>query len=425
MPNVSLKDQVVFEAAQKFETPFHLYSERGIRRTARALKDAFGEIEDFREYFAVKALPTPAILRILKEEGCGVDCASVTELMLADACGFQGADIMFSANDVTGEEFSLAQRLGAYINLDDITHVDTLAQNGGVPDTVCLRFNPGGTFRIGNAIMGDPGDAKYGMTREQLTQALLRLKALGASRFGLHAFLSSNTTDPAYYPALARLLFQTGRDLMGESGMPLAFVNLSGGIGIPYRPDQPETDIRAVGEGVAREYRHAFTDNGIRGVAIKTELGRYMTGPNGWLVTHIINEKRIHKHYLGLDACACDLMRPAMYGAYHHITIPGKEHLPHDQLVDVTGSLCENNDKFAVDRLLPKTAIGDLLVIHDTGAHGLSMGYNYNGKLRCKEVLWREAGGFELIRRAETPRDYFATLDVDPAWETLRARWLK
>ena len=425
MPNFSLKDQVVFEAAQKFETPFHLYDERGIRRTARALRDAFGEIEDFREYFAVKALPTPAILRILKEEGCGVDCASVTELMLADACGFQGGDIMFSANDVTGEEFVLARRLGAYINLDDITHVDTLAQNGGVPDTVCLRFNPGGTFRIGNAIMGDPGDAKYGMTREQLSQALLRLRDLGAARFGLHAFLSSNTTDPAYYPALARLLFQTGRELMDESGMPLAFVNLSGGIGIPYRPDQPETDIRAVGEGVAREYRRAFSENGIRGVAIKTELGRYMTGPNGWLVTHIINEKRIHKHYLGLDASACDLMRPAMYGAYHHITIPGREYLPHDQLVDVTGSLCENNDKFAVDRMLPRTEIGDLLVIHDTGAHGLSMGYNYNGKLRCKEVLWWEDGGFELIRRAETPRDYFATLDVDPAWQALQARWLK
>lgn len=425
MPNFSLKDQVVFEAAQKFETPFHLYDERGIRRTARALRDAFGEIEDFREYFAVKALPTPAILRILKEEGCGVDCASVTELMLADACGFRDGDIMFSANDVTGKEFALARRLGAYINLDDITHVDTLAKHGGVPETVCLRYNPGGAFRIGNAIMGDPGDAKYGMTREQLTEALLRLRDLGAARFGLHAFLSSNTTDPAYYPALARLLFQTGRELTGESGMPLAFVNLSGGIGIPYRPDQPETDIRAVGEGVAREYRRAFTDNGIRGVAIKTELGRYMTGPNGWLVTHIINEKRIHKHYLGLDASACDLMRPAMYGAYHHITIPGKEHLPHDQLVDVTGSLCENNDKFAVDRMLPQTAIGDLLVIHDTGAHGLSMGYNYNGKLRCKEVLWREDGGFELIRRAETPRDYFATLDVDPAWEALRARWLK
>ena len=425
MPNFSLRDEVVFEAAQKFETPFHLYDERGIRRTARALRDAFGEIEDFREYFAVKALPTPAILRILKEEGCGVDCASVTELMLADACGFQGGDIMFSANDVTGEEFVLARRLGAYINLDDITHVDTLAQNGGVPDTVCLRFNPGGTFRIGNAIMGDPGDAKYGMTREQLSQALLRLRDLGAARFGLHAFLSSNTTDPAYYPALARLLFQTGRELMDESGMPLAFVNLSGGIGIPYRPDQPETDIRAVGEGVAREYRRAFSENGIRGVAIKTELGRYMTGPNGWLVTHIINEKRIHKHYLGLDASACDLMRPAMYGAYHHITIPGREDEPHEEKVDVTGSLCENNDKFAVDRMLPRAGIGDLLVIHDTGAHGLSMGYNYNGKLRCKEVLWREDGTFSLIRRAETPRDYFATLDADPAWAALEERWLK
>ena len=425
MPNFSLKDQVVFEAARQFATPFHLYSERGIRQTARALKDAFGEIEDFREYFAVKALPTPAVLRILKEEGCGVDCASATELMLADACGFQEGDIMFSANDVTGDEFALARRLGAYINLDDITHVDTLAQNGGVPETVCLRFNPGGTFRIGNAIMGDPGDAKYGMTRPQLSQALLRLRDLGAVRFGLHAFLSSNTTDPAYYPALARLLFQTGRELMDESGMPLAFVNLSGGIGIPYRPDQPETDIRAVGEGVAREYRRAFTENGIRGVAIKTELGRYMTGPNGWLVTHIINEKRIHKHYLGLDASACDLMRPAMYGAYHHITIPGKEYLPHDQLVDVTGSLCENNDKFAVDRMLPKTEIGDLLVIHDTGAHGLSMGYNYNGKLRCKEVLWREDGSFRLIRRAETPRDYFATLDMDPVWRGGVAGWLK
>lgn len=273
--------------------------------------------------------------------------------------------------------------------------------------------------------MGDPGDAKYGMTRPQLPEALLRLRDLGAVRFGLHAFLSSNTTDPAYYPALARLLFQTGRELMDESGMPLAFVNLSGGIGIPYRPDQPETNIRAVGEGVAREYRRAFTENGIRGVAIKTELGRYMTGPNGWLVTHIINEKRIHKHYLGLDASACDLMRPAMYGAYHHITIPGKEYLPHDQLVDVTGSLCENNDKFAVDRMLPKTEIGDLLVIHDTGAHGLSMGYNYNGKLRCKEVLWCEDGSFRLIRRAETPRDYFATLDMDPVWPVLEARWLK
>ena len=324
MPNFTLKDPVVFEAARQFETPFHLYSERGIRQRARALREAFGEIEDFREYFAVKALPTPAVLRILREEGCGVDCASETELMLADACGFAGGDIMFSANDVTGREFSLARRLGAYINLDDITHVDTLARNGGVPETVCLRYNPGGTFCVGNAIMGDPGEAKYGMTRPQLSQALLRLGELGAARFGLHAFLVSNTTDPAYYPALARLLFETGLELMEETGMPLDFVNLSGGIGIPYRPGEPEANIRAVGEGVARAYREAFTSRGVRGVGIKTELGRYMTGPNGWLVTHIINEKRIHKHYLGLDASACDLMRPAMYGAYHHITIPGR-----------------------------------------------------------------------------------------------------
>lgn len=416
MPNHSLTDSAAFEAARQFETPFHLYSERGIRATARALRAAFADVGDFREYFAVKALPTPAILRILKEEGCGVDCASVTELMLAAACGFHGPDIMFSANDVTPDEFAMARSLGAYINLDDITHIPLLAQNGGVPEVVCLRYNPGGVFRIGNAIMGDPGDAKYGMTRAQLSQALAQLKALGAKRFALHAFLSSNTTDPAYYPALARLLFETGCELTQESGMPLDFINLSGGVGIPYQPDQPQADIAAIGEGVAREYEQAFTRRGIRGVAVKSELGRYMTGPQGWLVTRIINEKNIYKHYLGLDASACDLMRPAMYGAYHHITIPGKEHLAHDQLVDVTGSLCENNDKFAVDRLLPKTEIGDLLVIHDTGAHGLSMGYNYNGKLRCKEVLWREDGSFQLIRRAETPRDYFATLDVDPCW---------
>ena len=417
--------QQIKKITEEYPTPFHLYDEKGIRENAARLQEAFAWNKGFKEYFAVKATPNPFLIKILREYGCGCDCSSMTELMLSEAVGIKGHDIMFSSNDTPVEEFQKAAELGAIINLDDITHVDTLAQNGGVPETVCLRFNPGGTFRIGNAIMGDPGDAKYGMTRPQLTEALLRLRDLGAVRFGLHAFLSSNTTDPAYYPALARLLFQTGRELMDESGMPLAFVNLSGGIGIPYRPDQPETDIRAVGEGVAREYRRAFTENGIRGVAIKTELGRYMTGPNGWLVTHIINEKRIHKHYLGLDASACDLMRPAMYGAYHHITIPGKEYLPHDQLVDVTGSLCENNDKFAVDRMLPKTEIGDLLVIHDTGAHGLSMGYNYNGKLRCKEVLWCEDGSFRLIRRAETPRDYFATLDMDPVWPVLEARWLK
>lgn len=425
MPNFSLEDQIFFDAAAQFQTPFHLYTESGIRKTARELKEAFSGVPLFREYFAVKALPTPAILRILKDEGCGVDCASMTELMLADACGFHGEDIMFSANDVPPEEFALARRLNAYINLDDLTHVEVLRHNGGIPEEICLRFNPGGTFRIGNTIMGDPGDAKYGMTRAQLREALDRLKEYGAKRFGLHSFLSSNTTDPAYYPALAKLLFQTGRELMEETGLTLSFVNLSGGIGIPYRPDQPAADIRAIGAGVSEMYDQIFTKQGISGVAIKTELGRYMTGPNGWLVTHITNEKRIYKHYLGLDASACDLMRPAMYGAYHHITIPGKEHLAHDEKVDVTGSLCENNDKFAVDRMLPKTEIGDLLVIHDTGAHGLSMGYNYNGKLRCKEVLYREDGFFEMIRRAETPRDYFATLDGDPAWQHLEDRYLK
>ncbi|MEA4999010.1 MAG: diaminopimelate decarboxylase [Candidatus Limiplasma sp.] len=419
MPNFSLTDQVFTAATEAYSTPFHLYDERGIRQTARALRQAFAWNPGFREYFAVKALPTPAILRILGEEGCGLDCASATELMLAQACGFSGDAIMFSANDVPPEEFALARALEATVNLDDITHVEALRQNGGIPDTVCLRFNPGGHFRVGNAIMGDPGDAKYGMTRAQLSEALTALKGYGVKRFGLHAFLSSNTTDPSYYPALASLLFETGRELVAETGLTLAFVNLSGGIGVPYRPEEPVADIAAIGEGVRAAYEAAFAGTDIRDVAVKTELGRYMTAPHGWLVTHITNEKRIHKHYLGLDASACDLLRPAMYGAYHHITVVGKEHLPHDQLVDVTGSLCENNDKFAVDRYLPDAQIGDILVIHDTGAHGLSMGYNYNGKLKCKEVLYREDGTFALIRRAETAADYFATLDVDEAWEKL------
>ena len=419
MPNFSLAPEVFLNAAKQFHTPFHLYDEKGIRETARRLKKAFSGVPTFQEYFAVKALPTPAILRILKEEGCGVDCASTAELMLAKACGFEGSDIMFSANDVPPEEFRLARQLGATINLDDITHVDMLRENGGIPEEVCLRFNPGGAFRIGNTIMGDPGDAKYGMTREQLTQALEMMKADGLKRFGLHAFLSSNTTDPLYYPALAKILFGVGKELMEETGLQLSFVNLSGGIGIPYLPDDPQADLEAIGAGVSEEYHKAFTQCGIEGVAIKSELGRYMTGPNGWLVTHVLHEKNIHKRYVGLNASACDLMRPAMYGAYHHITVPGKEHLPHTDLVDVTGNLCENNDKFAIDRLLPKVDIGDLLVIHDTGAHGLSMGYNYNGKLRCKEVLHCEDGSFRLIRREERPADYFATLDVDPVWNQL------
>jgi diaminopimelate decarboxylase len=417
MPNFALGDAVFRAACAQYATPFHLYDEQGIRQTARRLNSAFAWAADFCEYFAVKALPTPAVLRILRQEGCGLDCASYTELRLAEACGFGGEQIMFSANDVPAEEFAFARRIGATINLDDITHIPELLANGGIPETVCLRFNPGGQFRVGNAIMGDPGDAKYGMTRQQLSEALAQLKALGARRFGLHAFLSSNTTDPSYYPALARLLFEVGRELIAESGLTLAFINLSGGIGVPYRPDEPQADIEAIGEGVRLAYEEVLLNNGIVGVALKTELGRYMTASHGWLVTHVTHEKRIYKHYLGLDASACDLMRPAMYGAYHHITVVGRQ--GEEEKVDVTGSLCENNDKFAVDRMLPKTQIGDILVIHDTGAHGLSMGYNYNGKLRCKEVLYRQDGSFALIRRAETPRDYFATLDADPVWARL------
>ena len=420
MPNFSLKDQVVFEAARQFATPFHLYSERGIRQTARALKDAFGEIEDFREYFAVKALPTPAVLRILKEEGCGVDCASATELMLADACGFQGGDIMFSANDVTGDEFALARRLGAYINLDDITHIDFLKDTiGSIPKRISCRYNPGGTFTLGESeegfqVMDNPGDAKYGMTREQLTQAFRRLKELGAEEFGIHAFLASNTLSNDYYPALARILFQLAAELKAETGVHITFINLSGGVGIPYRPEQPANDIAVIGEGVRRAYEEVLVPAGMGDVALYTELGRFMTGPYGHLVTRAIHEKHIYKEYIGVDACACNLMRPAMYGSYHHITVMGKEDQPCDHKYDIAGSLCENNDKFAIDRMLPEIDIGDIFYIHDTGAHGFSMGYNYNGKLRSAEVLLKEDGSHQLIRRAETPEDYFATFDFSP-----------
>ena len=412
MPNFSLEDRVFEEAAEAFPTPFHLYDEAGIRENARALKEAFAWCGDFQEYFAVKALPNPAILRILKEEGCGVDCSSDTELTLAAACGFSGRDVMFSANAMPDEEFDHARAMDAYINLDDISHIDILAKHGGIPETVCCRYNPGGDFMIGNAIMGNPGESKYGFTYEQLREGLKRLKALGARRFGLHAFLSSNTVDNGYYPALAKILFTCGRELAEETGLILAFINLSGGVGIPYLPDQEKTDIRLVGEGVRRAYEAIFPEGG---VAIKTELGRWMTGPMGWLVTRATHHKDTYRHYIGVDACAVNLMRPAMYGAYHHITVCGKQDWPCDHVYDVTGSLCENNDKFAINRALPRIDEGDLLVIHDTGAHGHAMGYNYNGRLRSAEILYTKEGGYRMIRRAETPQDYFATLDIDPA----------
>ena len=414
MPNFSLSDDVFARAAKEYQTPFHLYDEQGIRNTARALKQAFSWCPDYQEYFAVKALPNPSILRILKEEGCGTDCSSMTELMLSEAVGIVGGDIMFSANAMPPEEFDYARRLGAFINLDDITHIDVLKEHGGIPECVCCRYNPGGDFAIGNTIMGNPGESKYGFTREQLTEGLKTLKVLGAKSFGIHAFLSSNTTDNSYYPGLAKLLFQVVAELAAETGLEPAFVNLSGGIGIPYRPNEPAADILSIGQGVKEAYDEVFTAAGIKNVAIKTELGRYMTGPHGWLVTTATSRKDTYRHYIGVDACAANLMRPAMYGAYHHIHVAGKRELPEDHVYDVTGSLCENNDKFAIHRPLPRIDMGDVVVIHDTGAHGFAMGYNYNGKLRSAEVLYKADGTFQLIRRAETAKDYFATLDIDP-----------
>ncbi len=396
---------------QKYPTPFHIYDEAAMKQNLKRLQAAFSWNKGFREYYAVKAEPNPVILKLLYEAGSGMDCSSLTELMLCEALGITGEDIMFSSNDTPPEEFELARALNATINLDDITHIDFLNKHGGIPETVCCRYNPGGEFRAGNTIMGNPGDAKYGFTREQLTEGFKKLQSWGAKRFGLHAFLASNTTDPNYYPALARTLFETAVELQNETGAEIRFVNLSGGIGIPYLPDAKEADIEWIGREVRRAYEEVIVPAGME-VSIFTELGRYITGPYGYLVTTAIHKKETHKQYIGLDACAANLMRPAMYDAYHHITVMGKEHAPHDHVYDVTGSLCENNDKFAVDRPLPKIEMGDLIVLHDTGAHGFAMGYNYNGKLRSAELLLKADGTTQLIRRAETPEDYFATLDI-------------
>ncbi len=404
------KEQLEAIAAE-YPTPFHIYDEAAIRENVNRLKDAFDWNEGFKEYFAVKALPNPAIMKILHEEGCGMDCSSYTELLLSQAVGITGHDIMFSSNDTPAKEFRLASEMGVLINLDDITHIPFLAENGGIPKTISCRFNPGGEFLLGNTIMGNPGEAKYGMTREQLSKGFQMLLDAGAEEFGLHAFLVSNTTDDDYYPALARKLFKTAVELHEETGANITFINLSGGIGIPYRPCDKETDIHYIGDEVRRAYEEIVEPSGLK-IRIFTELGRYITGPYGYLVTRAIHRKDTYKKYIGVDACACNLMRPAMYGAYHHITVMGKEDAPLTNVYDIVGALCENNDKFAVDRPLPKIEAGDLLVLHDTGAHGFSMGYNYNGKLRSAELLLEPNGGVEMIRRAETPADYFATLDV-------------
>ena len=400
------------EIVKEFPTPFHLYDEKGIRENAKALKDAFAWNKGFKEYFAVKATPNPFLINILREYGCGCDCSSYTELMLSEAIGAVGEDIMFSSNATPAEEFVYADKLGAIINLDDFTHIDFLEKAiGHIPETISCRYNPGGLFQISNDIMDNPGDAKYGMTTEQLFEAFKVLKAKGAKNFGIHAFIASNTVTNDYYPILAKMLFELAVKLQNETGAHVAFINLSGGIGIPYRPEQTPNDIKVIGEGVRKAFEEVLVPAGMGDVAIYTELGRYMMGPYGCLVTKAVHEKHTHKEYIGCDACAVNLMRPAMYGAYHHITVIGKENEPCDHKYDITGSLCENNDKFAIDRMLPKIDIGDTLVIHDTGAHGFAMGYNYNGKLKSAEVLLCEDGTAKLIRRAGTPKDYFATFD--------------
>jgi Diaminopimelate decarboxylase len=408
------------EIRAKVPTPFHLYDEKGLRDNAKALMEAFSWNQGFREYFAVKANANPFLIDILREYGAGCDCSSKTELMLSNAMGSKGEDIIFSSNATPRGDYQYAHELGAIINLDDITHIDFLEDAiGEIPEVICCRYNPGGLFKISTDIMDNPGDAKYGMTTEQLFEAFKILKSKGAKRFGIHAFLASNTVTNEYYPTLAKVLFEVAVKLKAETGIAVEFINMSGGIGIPYKPEQEANDIRIIGEKVHEVYDDVLVPAGMGDVAIYTELGRFMTGPYGYLVTTAIHEKHTYKEYIGCDACAVNLMRPAMYGAYHHITVMGKETAPCDHTYDITGSLCENNDKFAIDRNLPKIDMGDVLVIHDTGAHGFSMGYNYNGKLKSAEVLLKEDGSFELIRRAEEPKDYFATLDCFPIYKKI------
>lgn len=405
------KEQIE-EIVKTYPTPFHIYDEKGIRANAKAVKEAFAWNKGFKEYFAVKANPNPFLIQILREYGCGCDCSSMTELMLSKAIGATGSDIMFSSNDTPAEEFVYANELGATINLDDFTHIEFLEKTiGKLPETLSCRYNPGGIFKMSNGIMDNPGDSKYGFTTEQMFEGFKIMKEKGVKNFGIHSFLASNTVTNEYYPMLAKQLFELAVKLRDETGANITFINLSGGVGIPYTPDKEPNDIRAIGEGVRKAFEEILVPAGMGDVAIYTEMGRFMMGPYGALVTKAIHEKHTHKEYIGVDACAVNLMRPAMYGAYHHITVLGKENAECDHKYDVTGSLCENNDKFAIDRMLPQIDKGDYLVIHDTGAHGFAMGYNYNGKLKSAELLLKEDGGVKLIRRAERPKDYFATLD--------------
>ncbi len=409
------------EIDKNYPTPYHLYDEKGIRDNAKKLKEAFSWNNGYKEYFAVKATPNPYILKVLQDCGCGVDCSSMTELMMGYALDFNGEDIMFSSNETPREDYEYAAKIGAIINLDDITHIDFLDEilDGKFPETMSCRYNPGGVFKLGTDIMDNPGDAKYGMTHEQIIEAFKILKSKGVKNFGIHSFLASNTVTNEYYPTLAKILFELAVELKEKTGADIKFINLSGGIGIPYRPEQEGNDIAVIGAGVHKAYDEVLVPAGMGDVSIYTELGRFMLAPFGCLVTKAVHEKHTHKEYIGVDACAANLMRPAIYGAYHHITVAGKEEAECDHMYDVVGSLCENNDKFAIDRMLPKIDKGDFLIIHDTGAHGFAMGYNYNGKLRSAELLLKENGDVEMIRRAETPKDYFATFDFSNIMDKL------
>lgn len=397
---------------EQFPTPFYLYDERAIRTNARRLNAAFGWCEGFREYFAVKATPNPHLLTILRQEGLGADCSSLPELELSRRAGITGEAIMFTSNDTPAREFAQARELGAVINLDDLTHLDYLEHHVGLPDLICFRYNPGSLRQdTGNVIIGKPEEAKYGLTREQVFEGYAAAQAKGIRRFGLHTMVVSNELNPECFGETARMLFELAVELQQRLGVRLEFVNLGGGIGIPYRPEQRPVDLERVGELVREAYERQIRPAGLHPLHVYLENGRVITGPYGYLVTTAIHEKHTYKNYVGVDACMANLMRPGMYGAYHHITVLGKEQAPRDRIVDVVGSLCENNDKFAIDRPLPQIAPGDLLVIHDAGAHGHAMGFQYNGKLRCAELLWCEDGSVRQIRRAETIDDYFATLD--------------
>ncbi|HEL2055638.1 TPA: diaminopimelate decarboxylase [Streptococcus suis] len=399
--------EVLETITEQFPTPFHLYDEKGIREKARALNAAFSWNKGFKEYFAVKATPTPAILKILQEEGCGVDCATDVEVLMSEKLGFK--DIMFTSNDTQAQEFVYARKVGATINLDAYEHIEFLKNVAGIPETVCLRYNPGGIFSLGTDIMDHPEESKFGMTKEQLMKGYKELKELGVKEFGIHAFLASNTVTNDYYPVLARQLFELALEIREETGVTLDFINLSGGIGVNYRPEQEPNDIAVIGEEVRKVYEEILTPAGMGHVKIFTELGRFMLAPHGHLITKVLHRKETYRTYIGVDASAANLMRPAFYGAYHHITNITRPDAP-IEVVDVAGSLCENNDKFAVNRELPRAEVGDTLVIHDSGAHGFSMGYNYNGRLRSSEILLQEDGTARMIRRAETPEDYFATI---------------